>query len=344
MKKIVIHSAGRSYDRLQIEEGHSIPPSPNEVRITTRYVGVNYADCVVRMGFYSSAKEYVGWPITPGFEFSGVVAEVGSGILDLKVGDVVLGVTRFNAYASEVTVPRHQVYRLPKGMDLPAAAGFPAVYLTAYYGLVELIRLKPRMKVLIHSAAGGVGSAMVQIALAEGCEVTGVVGASHKVELVKRLGAAHVIDKSREDLWQRVSEIAPSGFDVVADANGVETLKQSFKHLASAGKLIIYGFHSMLPRSDQRFNYLKLAWNYLRTPRFNPLELTNLNKSILCFNLSYLFKHNNVLEEGMNYLLRQFEKGDLKSPPITEFEFQNVAEAHRALESGKTQGKLVLRV
>ncbi|NVI98774.1 zinc-binding dehydrogenase, partial [Myxococcus sp. AM009] len=168
------------------------------------------------------------------------------------------------------------------------------------------------------------------------------VGGTHKVETALAQGAAVVIDKSREALWAAAERAAPRGYDVVLDANGPSTLRDSYKHLASPGKLVIYGFHSMLPRTGGRPNYAKLAWDWLRTPRFDPLTLTNDNTSVLAFNLSYLFEQRAVLEESMARLLGWLEEGKLVPPPVKSYPLDAVADAHRALESGGTVGKLVL--
>ncbi len=341
MRKVVIHGPG-SYDKLRIEEHPDPTPGPGEVLVDVAHAGVNYADCIVRMGLYESAKKYVGWPITPGFEVSGRVSALGEGASDLAVGAPVFGVTRFGGYATKVVVPRHQLFALPEGFTSAEAAGFPAVYLTAYYALCEMLRLRPGMNVLVHSAAGGVGGALLQIGKIEGCRMVGVVGASHKVEVARALGADAVIDKSCEPLWKRAEELAPEGYDVVLDANGVETLGQSYRHLASSGRLVIYGFHTMMPRKGGKPDWIKLAFDFLRTPRFSPLALTNENKSVLAFNLSYLFSKTDILREGMGRLVGWVEQGRIKAPPVKEFPLDRVADAHRAIESGTTVGKLVL--
>src|SRR5215813_6708641 len=142
MRKVVIHSAG-SYGALRIEEHADPRPARGEVAVGVQAAGVNYADCIVRMGLYESAKKYVGWPITPGFEFAGTVAAIGDGVTDLAVGREVFGVTRFGGYASSVVVPRHQVFFMPKGFSPEEAAALPAVAMTAYYALYDLVRLRP---------------------------------------------------------------------------------------------------------------------------------------------------------------------------------------------------------
>jgi NADPH:quinone reductase-like Zn-dependent oxidoreductase len=235
------------------------------------------------------------------------------------------------------------LWRRPATLDVSQAAALPAVTLTAWFALFELAHPHEGDTVLVHSAAGGVGSALVQLARIAGCRVAGVVGSSHKVETVRALGADVVIDKSREDLWSRAEAFAPRGFDVILDANGVSTLRESERHLAAPGKLVIYGFHSMMGHADKP-RWIKLAWDWIRTPRFSPLDLTNRNRSVMAFNLSYLFERKQFLHAGMAELLRWLEEERLKAPTVTEFAFDRVADAHRAIESGRTVGKLVLRV
>src|ERR1043165_1133782 len=123
MQKIVVHSAG-GHDKLTIEEHPTPEPGPSEVLVETRSIGVNFADVVVRMGLYESAKKYVGWPITPGFECAGRVLRVGANVTDLAVGEEVVALVRFGAYATHVVAPRAQVWRRPERLDPVAAGGF----------------------------------------------------------------------------------------------------------------------------------------------------------------------------------------------------------------------------
>jgi NADPH:quinone reductase-like Zn-dependent oxidoreductase len=305
---------------------------------------VNYADCIVRMGLYASANELVGWPITPGFEVAGTVAAVGGGVTRVAVGQRVMAVSLFGGYATRVVIPEHQVFALPERLSVTEAAGMPAVYLTAWYALCELCKLRPGMKLLVHSAAGGVGGALLQIARLSGCTAVGVVRGAHKVESATQLGASVVIDKGAEDLWAEAERHAPGGYDIVLDANGVETLAKSYQHTASGGRLVIYGFATMMSRDADKPSYPKLAIDWLRTPRFNPLDLCNQNKSVLAFNLSYLFPRKDLLAEGMGVLAGWVAEGKVVAPPVTTFPLDRVADAHRAIESGKTVGKLVLEM
>lgn len=343
MKKIVIHRPG-GYDRLKIEEHPDLTPGPGEVLIDVNAIGVNFADCIIRMGLYESAKQYVGYPITPGFDVAGTVAAVGEAVNDFSIGDRVLAVTLFDGYATQLVTDQAQVFALPGSMSFLEAAAFPTVFLTAWLALKELAHPRPGETLLVHSAAGGVGSALVQLGRLMDCYVIGVVGATHKVETVQNLGAHRVIDKSTQNLWSEAKALAPDGYDVILDANGVATLRGSYQHLAPLGRLVIYGFHSMFPKGRGKPNWLKLAKDFFNTPFFNPLRLTNESRSILAFNMSFLAKRRDILIPALKQLLRWYRGGALQLPAITTFSFEEVAKAHQTLESGQTVGKLVLTV
>lgn len=336
-----MHGPG-GWDRLRVEEHPRPIVGGGEVRIRVRAAGVNFADCIVRMGLYQSAREYVGWPITPGFEVAGTVTAVGEGVTGLAEGDEVMGVTRFGGYATELVVPASQVVRRPAELTAEQAAGFPAVHLTAWYALFELAHPRDGQHALVHSAAGGVGTALLQLLRLLGVRPVGVVGASHKVPVARVHGAVAVVDKSRERLWAAAERHAPDGYDLILDANGVETLRGSYRHLAPGGKLVVYGFHSMLVRGRGRPSWPKLAVDWLRTPRFDPLRMTGENRSVLAFNLSYLFDRTDLLGRAMEQLVDWVRAGRLTAPPTQAVPFERVADAHRALESGATVGKLVL--
>lgn len=342
MRKIVIHRPG-GYNRLKIETHPDPRPEKGEVLVAIKAAGINFADIVIRMGLYESAKQFVGWPITPGFEFAGEVLETGDDVKDLKRGTKVFGITLFGAYSTHICVPRHQVFPLPKGFTLEQSATFPTVFMTAYHALFQNIKIKPGMTALIHSAAGGVGSALLQLSKIAGFKkITGVVGADHKIKTAESFGADFVINKSRENLWHRAREICPEGYDIILDGNGPSTLRQSFKHLTATGKLVTYGFHSMFSKKGGFPNYFKLAYEFIKIPRFNPLDLVNQNKSVLAFNLSFLFSRTDLLEDGMHDLLEWSEIGKIRPLPLQTFDFEDVAKSHKALESGKTIGKLAL--
>ena len=286
----------------------------------------------------------------PGFEFAGVVESAGSAVTHVRVGDEVFGVTLFGGYSSRVVVPSHQVFLRPAHLSAMSAAAMPSVAMTAWFAVTQQAApIRAGATVLVHSAAGGVGSMLVQLCKIHGWRVVGVVGSSHKVAECHRLGCDAVIDKSaakgRSDIWAQARRLAPKGFAAIFDANGVATLAGSYAHLAPCGKLIVYGFHTMLPKEGgvlDPLQWLRMAVGWLRTPRFNPLKMVPENKSVLAFNLSFLFDQKELLDSAMAELLGWIESGRLKMPTVTAYPMDEVRAAHAALESGKTVGKLVI--
>ncbi|MCH2107789.1 MAG: zinc-binding dehydrogenase [Polyangiaceae bacterium] len=346
MKKVLVSKPG-DFHRLQLVDAPRPSPGPGEVLVRVDAIGVNFADCVVRLGLYPSAKKYGGYPITPGFEFAGVIEDPGGSASELPLGTRVFGVIRFGAYQEYVCVPADQLYPVPDVLSQAEAGGFCVTALTAYYALHELGALSSEKTVLVHSAAGGVGTALVQLARAAGARVIGVVGAAHKRSLVEQLGADQVIVRSEvgegAGLISALRAASPQGYDIVCDANGYKSLRQSYSLLRPTGRLVIYGAHTMLTRGSGAVHWLRLAWAALRTPTFQPLKLTNENRSVLGFNLSYLFEEKGVLKNAMERLLEMLERGELKVATLQEYPLEDVVRAHQDLQSGTTTGKLVLR-
>jgi NADPH:quinone reductase-like Zn-dependent oxidoreductase len=340
VKRIVIDRPG-GYERLRLVEEPDRAVQPGEIAIDVEAIGVNYADGIIRLGLYESAKRLHGYPITPGFEVAGRVAAIGTAVSDFAIGDPVIGLTLFGGYADRVLLTSDRVFARPTALDANAGAAIPTVFLTAWWMVHELLHPRRGDTWLVHSAAGGVGSALAQLGRLAGCRVIGVVGGAHKRECAIAAGCDAVIDKSRDDLWLHARTLSPAGYQAIFDANGVSTLGQSYRHLAPTGRLLIYGFASMLPH-DGRVNWIKLAWDWLRTPRYNPLGMTRDNKSVLACNLSFLSGEAERLREGMLWLLQRFTDGRLTPPPITTFPLARAADAQRAIESGRTVGKLVL--
>ena len=343
MLRIRIRRPG-DYSRLELERDFDPGvPGPGEVMVHVRAAGVNFADSAVRMGLYSSAKKYVGWPITPGFELAGTVAQIGPGVTAHAIGDPVFGVVRFGAWSSHVVTRADLMRPLPATLTMEQAAGIPTVFLTAYYPLHVLTTVRAGEVVLVHSAAGGVGSALVQLAKVAGCRVVGVVGGAHKVAVARELGADVVIDRNAAgDVRRELERASPDGYDVVLDANGGASLRDSYQLLAPGGRLVVYGFHAMLPKGAGRPSWPRLAREWVRTPRFSPFRMVQENRSVLAFNLSYLFDRVDIFGEALDRIIGWIDQRRIRPLAVRTFPAEQVADAQRALESGRTTGKLVL--
>ncbi len=353
MQKILIYRAG-DYEELKIEEFPDLIPSADEICVDIVAAGVNYADCMVRFGVYESAKKYKGWPITPGFEYSGRISKVGKNCKKYKEGDLVYGISFFGAYASQILTTEEFLYPLPQSEDLklPYYAGFPVVFFTAYYALCQIFHLRAGAKVLIHSAAGGVGSALVQLAKMKQYQITAVVGRIEKKKYLEKLGGIeHIIATSEENLWEKVKTLHPYGLDAIFDANGFKTYQKSFENLALGGKLVCYGSHSLMPKKGGRIKFglglFRMLWGIRQTPQFHPFELISKGRAVAGFNLSLMLKNvellRDVFQETSLKLNSHLLENKIHFLETTFYNFKDVARAHQKLESGKSTGKLVLK-
>jgi NADPH:quinone reductase-like Zn-dependent oxidoreductase len=340
VRKIIIRRPG-GFGKIELAEAPPPAVLPGTVRVRVRAAGVNFADCVARMGLYASAREYAGWPLTPGFEAAGIIEATGDGISEGLIGKRVIALTRFGGYAEEIVVPRAQVFDLPATMGFAEGAGLPVIFLTAYYALHELAVPPPGSAVLIHSAAGGVGSSLVQLCRAHRNQIAAIVGSSGKMDLVRSLGADAVILRSGQDWIKAARAHATQGYAAIFDASGA-TLRGSYSLLAPRGRLIAYGAHNIMSKHGGLAGLPMTGLRYALLPRFNPLRLANDNKSVMGFNLSYLFDETELMRGALDAILAWFEAGLIKVPPITCFPIEKAAEAHKALQSGATVGKLVL--
>ena len=229
---------------------------------------------------------------------------------------------------------------LPDSWDFTAGASFLVQVLTAYYGLVHLGNLTQGKRVLIHSAAGGVGILANRIAKRYQAYTIGTVGGSHKVDFCKAEGYAQVIVRSDQfglDLQQ-----ARGGRDLelIMECIGGSIFQEGFDQLAAQGRMVVYGAAHYARRAD-RPNPLRLLWKYLRRPKIDPQGLIQSNKGILGFNLIWLYEKATLMQE----ILKEVEALHLEKPHIGHtFTFDQIPMAIRRFQSGDTIGKVVVEV
>jgi len=338
MRRIIVTKPG-GRKRLRIEDHDPGPPGPGEVRVRVGAIGINYADIAVRLGIYDAVRDY---PTCPGFDIAGRVESLGEGVTAHQEGDEVFGAVRFGAYSEIVNASEDMLWKVPDKLDLAEAAALPVNYVTAWYALFPLAGAREGEKVLIHSAAGGVGLAAAQLCRIHGLDAVGIVGGGHKIEPATTFGCRRVVASSQDDPWVQLKD--EGEFDIVLDANGYSTLRNSYGVLGPRGRLVSYGFASMLNRGRDRLNWPALAWRWLRTPRFNPIDMVMQNRTVIGFNLVHLFREETLRDEAGQRLTEILHREDFMVPPVTRFAFEDVAAAHAWIESGDSVGKAVLEV
>ena len=326
-----------SLNNLKLTDEEIGNPIGNEVQVEVKAIGLNFADVFTIFGLYKAAPKE---DFIPGLEFSGIVSAAGNAVDDIKVGDKVMGSVRFGSYTTHLNIDRRYVTALPEGWTFEEGASFIVQALTAYYALVPLGGLKTGQTVLIHSAAGGVGIYANRIAKKFSAYTIGTVGNPSKVDLLKAEGYDDVIVRNGQFRKQLAGKLNGKQLDIVMDAVGGRVQKESFDFLTTTGRMVAYGL-SQFASPGTRPNYLKLALQYITMPRYHTLTLIESNKSILGFNLIWLYDRVDMLKA----MVDEIQALKLKKPFVgSVFTFDELKDAINAFQGGKTTGKVVIKV
>lgn len=326
-----------SLNNLQLMDQQLEEPRQGEVCIRIHCIGLNYADIFSVMGLYKAAPKH---SFIPGLEFSGEIISVGDGTKRFKVGDKVMGVSKFGAYCTHINIDEYYVDPLPDGWSFQEGAAFPVQVLTAYYALKTLGNLEAGQTVLIHSAAGGVGLLANRIAKKMKAFTIGVIGNADKADLLKKEGYDESIVRNNHFVEELKKVLKERELNLVLETTGGKFAKWSYNALAPMGRMVCYGSAQFTP-SGNRPNYLILAFKYIFRPKFDPLTMITENKSIMAFNLIWLYEKKELMRE----LMKQIEELKLETPFVGhQFQFQELPEALKFFKSGKSKGKIVINV
>jgi NADPH:quinone reductase-like Zn-dependent oxidoreductase len=330
-------------EALQVEERPDPPVGPGEVRIAVKAAGINFADTLARIGLYPDAPKV---PCVVGYEVAGEIESVGEGVDSHQVGDRVMAGTRFNGQAELLTVPSDQALPLPKKLSFEEGAAFPVNYGTAYAALVIMGGLKEVERLLIHAAAGGVGTAATQVARGIGAKIFGTASAS-KHDAIREQGVEHAIDYRNLDFEQEVLRITGGdGLDLIMDALGPTSFRKDYRLLRPGGRLIMYGLSEVQSGSGKRdipAALRSLARMPLATmPWWKSLGMMNENKGVFGLNMLAWWDREGSLDRVTEPLIDGLDKGDLKPVVAEAFPFDRAADAHRFIEERRNIGKVVL--
>jgi alcohol dehydrogenase len=334
-----------SLESLRLQEEPIPPPGPREAQIRVEAVGLNFADLFACQGLYSATP---AGSFVPGLECAGVIEALGpssEAVRDLRPGERVIALTRFGAYATKVNVGLDYLHRAPGGWSAAQAAAWSVQGLTACYALVDLGAVGPDETVLVQSAAGGVGLLALEAIAALGARPIAVVGTEAKRRFLveqRAIDPAATIVRDRRRFGAQIdatlAALAADGLDCVLDAVLGPTFQPAFARLRPEGRYVLYGAADFMSHSS-RPDYLALAWNYLRRPRIDPLAMVSANRSLMAFNLIWLWERAERLPEAF----RQLEQLAPRPPHVgATFPFGRAPDAMRLLQGGSTVGKVVL--
>jgi NADPH:quinone reductase-like Zn-dependent oxidoreductase len=272
-------------EALEVRETADPEPGVGQVRVRVRAAGLNFAEVMAAQGLYPDAPKP---PCVVGYEVAGVVDALGERAPGPAAGSRVLAMTRFGGHADVVCVPAGQVLPIPDAMSFEEAAALPVNYLTAYHMLFRVACARPGERVLVHMAAGGVGTAVLQLCrTVGGLEVFGTASAA-KHEVLRTEGCAHPIDYHATDYAAEVRRLTGGeGVDIVLDPLGGNDWRKGLKLLRPCGRLVAFGFANLA--SGQRRRPARLASQLLGIPLLTPLQLMNQNRTVSGVNIGHLW-------------------------------------------------------
>ena len=330
-----INKAG-SIDNIKLTEERLPEPSSNEVTVEVKAIGLNFADLFAIQGLYSATPK---GSFIPGLEYSGIILRKGGNVNNFSVGDKVIGAIRFGAYTTHLNIDQKYILHLPDDYSFDEGAAMIVQPLTAYYSLFELGNLKPNHTVLINSAAGGVGIYANRIAKHFGAYTIGTIGSESKRNFLINEGYDEIIVRKDDFGKQLKNALGDKKLNLVLESIGGEVFEESFKALAPSGRIIIYGGAQFM-NTNSRPNYFKVLIKYLTRPKVDPLSLSDKNRSVMGFNLIYLWDHPEELRE----MLLKIIEMKLKKPHIGKvFTFDKLISALKYFQTGKSIGKVVVR-
>lgn len=332
-KRVVISKRGGP-EALHVANDTLKEPVKNEIRIKVIAAGVSFADVLMREGVYMGMPKF---PFTPGYDIVGIVDKSGENTNKFRKGDYVAALTVHGGYSEYIFLPENDLVKIPGGIDPAEAVCLVLNYITAYQMLFRTSNVKDGEKILVHGAAGGVGTALLQLAKLKNLTVYGTASAS-KHGIVENLGAVP-IDYKSDNFEKKIKSLINEGVDIVFDGTG-ELGNRSYKILRKNGRLIIYGISSML--KDGRRNILKLIATYLRLSIF----LRNLipgSKMVLLYQITnYKKLHPDWFKEDLETLFELLKSEKIKPIIYKTFPLDMVNEAHNLLNNSSVQGKIVL--
>jgi NADPH:quinone reductase-like Zn-dependent oxidoreductase len=317
-------------DELEVVDAPLPTAGPGEVRVRVLASSVNYTDVLIRRRLYPQTMR-IRPPFVLGYDVVGEIDQLGDGVRGFQVGDRVADMTVVGSNAAYRTLRADDVARVPAGIDAAEAATLILSWTTAYQLLHRSAHVTAGQRVLVHGAAGAVGQALLALGRLAGLEVWGAARGEHAA-MIRELGAKP-IDYQREDF----TRVLPGGFDVVFDGIGEDGYRRSFAALKPGGLLLAIGFSaSVQAQKRMRTIVTSIARMYLW--RFRPGGKRARFYSINAMRA----RHPAWFRGDLERLFGLLATGAIRPRVAERISFDEVAEAHRRLEAGGLEGKLVL--
>lgn len=314
-------------------------PAQSEVRVRVLAAGVSFADLLMREGIH---PEKTLLPFTPGWDIVGVVEKTGEGVSQAMAGQMVAALPIHGGYAQHICLPPSELTPVPDGLDPAEAVSLVLNYITAYQMMHRLGRASRGQRVLIHGAAGGLGTALLQLGRLAGLEMYGTASLATQ-RIVSDL-AATPIDYQRADFVEEIRRLTGEGVDVVFDGVGEANVWRSFQALRPGGRVIVYGFTSFL-QQGQLEGGLRYRFRGITRPAWYALRalLSPGRRRILPYSIQMLKRRKPAwFHEDLSVLLDRLRDRKIKPMIAERIPLREARRAQELLGRGSVKGKLVL--
>jgi NADPH2:quinone reductase len=341
MKAYYLVKNGAASTAFELQDIQALTPGNDDVIIDTEAFGLNFADVMARLGYYKACPPL---PTVIGYDVVGRIIEKGKNVEELNVGQRVVALTRFGGYSHQVRVNQSGVVAVPENADAAELTALATQFVTAYYSSSVAMQLHQGDHVLIQAAAGGVGTALIQLAKRKGCILYGTAGSKEKCDFIKTLGVDFAINYREVDFVEAIKKIrGDKGIDVVFDSIGGDYVKKGIKLLAPGGRIAFFGAAQIAGAGNEKslFRQLKTLWGF---GKYRPTQFFAESQSVIGVNMLKIgdFKPQ-IIQSCLKDLVKLYEAGEIKPVVGKMIEHNQLAEAHELLQKRQTMGKLTMK-
>ena len=341
MKAYYLIKNGSSDTAFELRDLKLNDPGDNQVMIETEVFGLNFADVNARLGYYKACPPL---PTVIGYDVVGKIIKKGKNVTDLEIGQRVTALTRFGGYATHVNTNYSGVVPIKNDSDAAEATALATQYSTAYYAAEVSMSLHEGEHILIQAAAGGVGTALIQLAKRKGCIVYGTAGSNEKLNYLKSQGVDYPINYREHDFYEYIKELrGEKSMDAIFDSIGGNYVKKGLKLLAPGGRLVMYGAAQIAGDSDKKSLYrqLKILYGFGKN---RPTQFFAGSQALIGINMLQIGDHKPyILKKCMSDVVDLYNKNEIKPVVSKIFKAEDLAEAHNFLQKRQSVGKVVMK-
>lgn len=336
-RSIYLIKHGEASESFELRNDPSQALKEGQIRVAVEASGLNFADVMARRGLYKPAPKP---PSVLGYDICGRITACGEKVKGLKTGDRVAAITLFGGYTSEAVIPAFSALKIDEETPKGVACALMTQGITAYIASRHLINFLTGDRILVHAAAGGVGSLITQMAKHKGCEVWGTAS-KEKHDFIRENGVDHPVDYRNEDFYAVIKKECPEGLDVVFDNLGGNSFKKGLKLLRPGGRIVSYGAANQNKgKHSGLLNTLKVGLGF---GFYSPIPFIQKSQSLIGLNLLAISKGRPERQQKfMQDVYRLYKEGILSPRADHVFPAKEVGKAHVFMEERKSMGKIIL--